>query len=82
MDVGEYFCLHPTTTHAAVAYLDRLHLSKFSRHEWQMLAVSCILIAGEEYDLDPDPDPAQSLACSCDIFLLQIQIMPHLRQLK
>jgi Cyclin, N-terminal domain len=48
MDVGEYFCLHPTTTHAAVAYLDRLHLSKFSRHEWQMLAVSCILIAGEK----------------------------------
>ena len=81
MDVGEYFCLHPTTTHAAVAYLDRLHLSKFSRHEWQMLAVSCILIAGEEYDLDPDRDPGHSLACSCDTFL-QIQMMPHLRQLK
>ena len=46
MDVGEYFSLHPTTTHSAVAYLDRLHLSGFSRHEWQMLAISCILIAG------------------------------------
>ena len=46
MDVGEYFKLQSTTTHAAIAYLDRLQLTQFSRYEWQMLAISCILISG------------------------------------
>ena len=46
MDVCDYFSLHPTTTHAAIAYLDRLQPSdKFSRYEWQMLAICCILIS-------------------------------------
>jgi len=47
VDVCEYFTLHATTTHAAIAYLDRLQPNeKFSRFEWQMLAICCILIAG------------------------------------
>jgi hypothetical protein len=47
MDVCDYFSLHPTTTLAAIAYLDRLQPSdKFSRYEWQMLAICCILISG------------------------------------
>lgn len=54
MDVGEYFNLHSTTTHAAVAYLDRLQLTKFSKNKWQMLAISCILISGL-FDSRPDP---------------------------
>ena len=48
IDVCEYFNLHPTTTHAAAAYLDRLQPNeKFSRFEWQMLAICCILISGD-----------------------------------
>jgi hypothetical protein len=46
IDVCHYFNLHPTTTHAAIAYLDRLQPNeKFSRFEWQMLAIACILIS-------------------------------------
>jgi len=46
--VCDYFNLHPTTTHMAIAYLDRLQPNeKFSRFEWQMLAISCILIASK-----------------------------------
>lgn len=48
IDVCEYFLLDCTTTHAAIAYLDRLQPNeKFSRFEWQMLAISCILIASK-----------------------------------
>jgi hypothetical protein len=48
VDVCDYFKLHATTTHAAIAYLDRLQPNeKFSRFEWQMLAISCILIASK-----------------------------------
>ena len=48
VDVCEYFTLHPTTTHAAISYLDRLQPhEKFSRFEWQMIAISCILIASK-----------------------------------
>ena len=37
-NVCQYFNLHPTTTHAAIAYLDRLQPNeKFSRYEWQMV---------------------------------------------
>lgn len=42
----DYFGLHPTTTFAAIAYLDRLQPNeKYSRFEWQMLAICCILIS-------------------------------------
>ena len=52
MDVCDYFSLHPTTTHAAIAYLDRLQPSdKFSRYEWQMLAICCILISCTSFSL-------------------------------
>ena len=55
VDVCEYFALHPTTTHASIAYLDRLQPNeKFSRFEWQMLAISCILIAAK-YNECEDP---------------------------
>ena len=48
VDVCEYFTLHQTTTHAAISYLDRLQPhEKFSRFEWQMIAISCILIASK-----------------------------------
>ena len=48
LDVCEYFTLHPTTTHAAICYLDRLQPhEKFSRFEWQMIAISCILMASK-----------------------------------
>lgn len=48
IDVTGVFKLHPTTTHAAISYLDRLQPdSRFSRFEWQVLAICCILIASK-----------------------------------
>jgi hypothetical protein len=48
VDVTAFFNLHPTTTHAAIAYLDRLQPNeKFCRFEWQMLAICCILISAK-----------------------------------
>eukprot|EP01038_Epipyxis_sp_PR26KG_P007578 gene7578-10326_t len=48
VDVCDYFNLHPTTTHAAISYLDRLQPNeKFTRFEWQMLAICCILISSK-----------------------------------
>lgn len=60
MEVCEYFNLDPTTTHGAMAYLDRLQPNeKFSRFEWQMLAICCILIAGKYNESEEDlPDLA------------------------
>ena len=48
IDVCKHFKLHNTTAHAAVAYLDRLQPNdRFNRFEWQMLAISCIIIASK-----------------------------------
>eukprot|EP01035_Chromulina_nebulosa_P018202 gene18202-23864_t len=48
IDVCEYFSLDPTTIHAAVAYLDRLQPNdRYTRYEWQMLAISCILLSAK-----------------------------------
>ena len=48
IDVTAFFDLHPTTTHAAISYLDRLQVSdKFTRFQWQMLAICCILISSK-----------------------------------
>jgi hypothetical protein len=48
IDVCDYFNLHSTTTHAAIAYLDRLQPNeRFSRFEWQMLAICCIMISAK-----------------------------------
>lgn len=60
MDVCEYFNMHPTTTHGAMAYLDRLQPNeKFSRFEWQMLAICCILISAKYNESEEDvPDVA------------------------
>lgn len=58
MDVCEYFGLHITTTHAAIAYLDRLQPNdNDSRLEWQMIAISCIMVSSkylESKDIVPD----------------------------
>jgi len=65
VDVCEYFKLHATTAHAAIAYLDRLQPNeKFSRFEWQMLAISCILIASKYNECE---DHVPSLATLEDI---------------
>lgn len=60
IDVCDYFNLHPTTTHAAIAYLDRLQPNeKHSRFEWQMLAICCILISSKYNESESDvPDLA------------------------
>jgi hypothetical protein len=60
IDVCEYFNMHPTTTHGAMAYLDRLQPNeKFSRFEWQMLAICCILISAKYNESEEDvPDIA------------------------
>ena len=48
IEVCTYFNLHITTTHSAIAYLDRLQPNeKCSRFEWQMWAICCILIASK-----------------------------------
>jgi hypothetical protein len=48
LDLGEYFDLHPTTTHAAIAYMDRIQPNeKFCAFQWQMVAICCITISGE-----------------------------------
>jgi hypothetical protein len=48
MDVCDFFRLHSTTTHAAIAYLDRLQPNEtFTRFQWQMLAICCILISAK-----------------------------------
>mmetsp|Transcript_3997 Transcript_3997/g.4083 ORF Transcript_3997/g.4083 Transcript_3997/m.4083 type:complete len:335 (+) Transcript_3997:104-1108(+) len=60
IDVCDYFALHATTTHAAIAYLDRLQPNeKYSRFEWQMLAICCILISAKYNESEEDvPDLA------------------------
>jgi len=53
IEVCAYLNLHLTTTHAAIAYLDRLQPNeKFSRFEWQMLAICCILIAAKYNEME------------------------------
>lgn len=48
VDVADYFNLHMTTTHAAIAYLDRLQPNeKYSRFEWQMMAICCLIISSK-----------------------------------
>jgi hypothetical protein len=60
IDVCEYFTLDMTTTHAAIAYLDRLQPNeKITRFEWQMLAIACIAIASKYNESEDDvPDLA------------------------
>lgn len=60
IDVCEYFNLHPTTTHGAIAYLDRLQPNeKYSRFEWQMLAICCVLVSAKYNESEEDvPDLA------------------------
>ncbi len=62
MDVCEYFNLHVTTTHMAVAYLDRLQPNeRFSRFEWQMLAICCIFIASKFNESEEDIPDLQAM---------------------
>ena len=62
VDVADYFNMHPTTTHAAVAYLDRLQPNeKFSRFEWQMMAICCILISAKYNECEEHLPPLNRL---------------------
>lgn len=62
IDVCEYFGLHITTTHAAISYLDRLQPNeKFSRFEWQMVAICCIIIASKYNECEEHVPPLQKL---------------------
>lgn len=48
LDVCDYFNLHISTSYLAVVYLDRIQPNdKFSRFEWQMLAICCIIVASK-----------------------------------
>ena len=48
MDVCRYFKLDISTTHKAIVYLDRLQPDEtFSKDEWQMIAITCILVAAK-----------------------------------
>lgn len=62
IDVCEYFNLDITTTHAAIAYLDRLQPNeKFSRFEWQMMAICCILISSKYNECEEHVPPLRKL---------------------
>jgi hypothetical protein len=62
LDVADYFHLHCTTTHAAVAYLDRLQPGdKYTRYEWQMMAIVCILISCKYNEREEDIPPLRKL---------------------
>lgn len=62
LDVAEYFNLHPTTTHAAIAYLDRLQPNeKFTRYEWQMMAICCLLISSKYNEMEEHVPPLRKL---------------------
>ena len=70
MDVCEYFSLHPTTIHGAIAYLDRLQPSdKHSRYEWKMFVVCCILISAKYNESESDVPDLETLE-----YLIQLSI--------
>lgn len=70
MDVCEYFSLHPTTIHGAIAYLDRLQPSdKHSRYEWKMFVVCCILISAKYNESEVDVPDLETLE-----YLIQLPI--------
>lgn len=53
LDLGVHFKLHVTTSHAAVAYLDRVQPNdKFCRFQWQMVAICCIIIASKYHECE------------------------------
>ena len=53
VDVCQYFNLHITTTHSAICYLDRLQPNeKFTRFEWQIIAIACIVIASKYNEME------------------------------
>jgi hypothetical protein len=58
LDLGEYFDLHTTTSHAAISYLDRIQPNeKFVTFQWQMVAISCITVAAKYNEMEEDvPD--------------------------
>jgi hypothetical protein len=63
LDLGEYFDLHPTTIHAAIAYLDRIQPNeKFCTFQWQMVAICCITIASKYNEMEEDLPDLNSFA--------------------
>jgi hypothetical protein len=62
VDVCRYFQLHLSTTHTAIAYLDRLQPDEsFSRLEWQMLAITCVVIAAKFSEREEDVPSLETL---------------------
>jgi hypothetical protein len=51
LDVCQYFSLSLSTSHASILYLDRLEPNDtFTRNEWQMVAICCVLVASKFYE--------------------------------
>lgn len=62
LDLGEYFDLHTTTSHAAISYLDRIQPNeKFCTFQWQMVAICCITIAAKYNEMEEDVPDLHSL---------------------
>lgn len=62
IDVCEYFRLHITTSHMALAYLDRIQPNeRFSRFEWQILAIACIIIAAKYNEMEENVPPLKRI---------------------
>jgi Cyclin, N-terminal domain len=78
LDVCRYFNMDPITTHGAMAYLDRLQPNEmYSRFEWQMLAICCILISAKfnESELDvPDLTTLEEITLQVCSYSLRFHI--------
>jgi len=62
LDVCDYFNLDITTSHGAIAYLDRLQPNEsFTRFQWQMLAICCILISSKYNECEEHVPDFQTL---------------------
>lgn len=62
LDLGEYFDLHSTTSHAAISYLDRIQPNeRFCTFQWQMVAICCITVAAKYNEMEEDVPDLHSL---------------------
>lgn len=54
-DVGEQCCLHNTTVHVSILFLDKIFRNKdIPRGKWQLLATACISIAAKYEEAEED----------------------------
>lgn len=52
-DVGDQCCLHTTTIHVSILYLDKIFRStEIPRSQWQLLATACISIASKYEEVE------------------------------